>query len=271
MTAYESDLTTLRRAVLENPPDDAPRLVYADALRDAGDHEWANLIAGQFAGGRARVCLNAIVAGTTDSCHGWDRCPDCAFLEARGLPAVLLSGHDDYVVRRGFVDEVTLPLVRFVGGTCPSCRGHGRHADHSEAECTTCGGKTGTGKCGTGKIVGIATALFASHPVTRVRLTDVQPVRLDRYRTTTGKPAKRGHMVERYAVWEFPVGELPVAFGRHPLPWDIYDHMNSGVTHEEWVTEAEALAALSTGCVRYGRKLAGLPDLPSGPTPAAVG
>ena len=35
---------------------------------------------------------------------------------------------------------------------CPECGGHGRIADCSEAECTNCGGKTGTGKCGTGSI-----------------------------------------------------------------------------------------------------------------------
>src|SRR5690349_2258850 len=47
-----TDLDALHRAVLDHPDDDTPRLIYADALEDAGDAERAAFVRGQVAADR---------------------------------------------------------------------------------------------------------------------------------------------------------------------------------------------------------------------------
>lgn len=295
-----SDYAGLYRAILEVPYDDAPRGAIADVLDDAGAADRARFVriglelamqrdparrppASEANDRRqdrlelnSRRLLKRWAVGRTgcNAIHWLGTLPGFAHPFANVSKRRCYTGWApsapqdlaprdgttaaDYVYatfRRGFVDEVALPLRAFYGDErpCPNVEDATTCPETNALEC--CSECEHTGVIGE---EGIAAALFAAHPITRVRLTDVVPVRLDRWRNTS--PTEIA--VERYHVWEFPVGErrdgLPTR-----LPWDIYDHMDHGVTHGEWTSEESALESLSHGCVRYGRRLAGLPDLPA--------
>lgn len=65
-------------------------------------------------------------------------------------------------VRGGFVEQLSLPAVLFLGGTCPACDDDTRAAGLA-ARCW-CGG--------TGDLPSVAPAVFAQQPVRRVTLSD---------------------------------------------------------------------------------------------------
>jgi uncharacterized protein (TIGR02996 family) len=245
----------LLRTLLERPDDDAPRLVYADWLDENGEPDRAEFIRVQIYKGDLSYSWQYKVDK-----HGWRNHLGCKWVADLCLrheqrtgswpgyswgsspsptgPGLYKSGAEEVwmkyqgcvetTFRRGFVDEVALPWLTFLGGNCPECRGHGRHADHSEAECTACGGKTGTGKCGTGKVVGLAATIFAAHPVTRVRLTDavIHP--------SGGNDT-------------YYVGNLGV------FPKEYWRRL------EGLRSRSDALGALAAVCLEHGRKLADLP------------
>jgi uncharacterized protein (TIGR02996 family) len=122
-----SDRDGLMAAILDRPTDETPRLVFADWCDDHGDEGWAYLI--RSGGDHPTVCppgspadvyfYPGPAAGTTYTVK-----------LAEGIRDV------SFVVTRGFVDEVRLPLAAFL--------------EH-------------------------APALFAAHPLTRVVLTDREP------------------------------------------------------------------------------------------------
>lgn len=76
-------------------------------------------------------------------------------------------------VRRGFVAEVRCDLATLLGGACGRCGGVGlmrwytAHGDNDESDCPDCKG--------TGRVEGVAKALFLSHPITGVVLTGLSP------------------------------------------------------------------------------------------------
>jgi hypothetical protein len=143
------------------------------------------------------------------------------------------------VVRRGFVDEVRLPLAAFVGGgVCENCEGTGRvDGDRFEQSepCPDCGGEIGPGDednprgvCpSTGRVEGLARSLAEQHPLTRVVLTDREPVEL-----------RDG--------WHWPVGDNP-----RGIPWDFYDRMPS----MPYPTREDALDTLALAAAAWARSL----------------
>jgi len=84
---------------------------------------------------------------------------------------------------RGFIRDIRLTSEEFFKiadkliwhpkqtMACPECGGHGRHADCSEAECKNCGGKIGTGTCGTGKV--LRPCPDTAHPIKKVTFTTI--------------------------------------------------------------------------------------------------
>lgn len=105
----DDTLTGLVRFMHDHPADDAPRLLYADRLRELGQDELADAVAYGIAN------LDAVWTCDGDSsvgmgCIGDESvCPTCSLIEWLGFPRLLL-GEDGYKVRRGFVEEVTCPL-----------------------------------------------------------------------------------------------------------------------------------------------------------------
>lgn len=135
----------LLRAVLEKPEDDAPRLIFADWIEEAGDDVHANYI---------REAIR-----TRSDIYPVHLMP--SFKQTLGF---------DW--SRGFMSGVRLTSAEFCGGPCGWCSSTGMigrlSSTGAQAEpCPRCSGA--------GRIDGIARELFERHPIIRVVLTDQKP------------------------------------------------------------------------------------------------
>lgn len=189
--------------IIEHPTDDAPRLVYADWLEDNGDLTRAEFVRVQVELARTSerdcggyYCETDVDDGSTThrGCR-WDR------LRRRERELLLAHGHDwlagigikmvchdggeaegvNYEIttgtekgggiqcnfRRGFVDEVRLPLAAWVGVVCPGNRGL---ECCQTLLCPTCNVTGRTGAHGV--------ELVRAQPITRVEVSDREPYSL---------------------------------------------------------------------------------------------
>ena len=207
-----SDAAALLAAILANPDDDLPRLMYADEI-EPSEPARAEFIRVQVE--LASLAVRCPSGGDVERCRceQFGPCKWCAageplrrrereFLrdwtrtllgEPKGLAPCRRGNELGYKTatgqfvavefRRGFVAEVSLPLAAFAGGPCPWCRGRGLEwyadatGDMGDRECEACGGMFGKIR-GSGLTTGVAPALFARHPVERVTLTDREPIRI---------------------------------------------------------------------------------------------
>lgn len=148
MTAALSDLATLHRAVLLHPDDTLARLAFADALEEQGDDIRAEFIRLQIRLD-APVGIDSITGKMHLHRHMRDSLPE-RVRETRllfathhgvwsGFPEALYPPTVLWEFRRGFIEEITLPLASFTEET--------------------------------------ARALFAAQPITTVHLSDRKPQR----------------------------------------------------------------------------------------------
>lgn len=170
-------------AILARPDDDLPRLVYADWLEEGGQDARAKVIRDQCADPRPAVfpeglsatfftfaALNVVVTGQPS-----DPVRDLAkaAVAVEAVEAAPATPGVQWVVARGFVAEVRLPLAAFLGGQCERCEGRGQvysggGVDYEDDPlCPRCKGD--------GRTHGLAAGLFAAHPITRVSPTDRTP------------------------------------------------------------------------------------------------
>lgn len=156
------------------------------------------------------------------------------------LPAPIacsnLNGQSDTLTvtfRRGFVASVALPLAAFLGGSCGRCGGQGDRSDASL--CPAC--------YGTGRTPGLAASLFASMPLTAVRLTDREPWD-GRYWHNMNRSRNRSE---------------PADYGRSDLPQEVWDQLDGfdicTDRFKRFSTNVAAIEALVSACVKYGRSL----------------
>lgn len=250
-----TDRDSLLRAILTDPHDDLPRLVFADWLEERGEGDRAEFVRAQCDLAR----LRALGCHEGESCNVTGQCAECGrdveaeplrrrerdlfraddrrTLDWFGLPrpwarvvrltpfdenrgddpyAIAHLGDDPYAIaRRGFLDELRLPLPAFLA-----------HAG----------------------------AVFRAHPVTAVRLTCRRP----------NSPHPDGPF-----WWQYdpdigpnnPAWLPPEVFGRLPgekRAWRTHRFEAGEVVR----TRAEADDQLSVASVGLGRTLAGLPPLP---------
>ncbi len=266
----------LLRSILENPADDAPRLVYADWLDDHGEpvraefirvqcrkgdlsyswqykidkHHWRTTLGCRWVSDL--VLAHEKVTGTWPS-YSWgsSASPTGPGLYKSGAEKVWMkySGCVEVEFTGGFVASVSLPLAVLVGGECGRCGGTGRaerpvnpvdFRRHGET-CPACRGERRT--------PGIARDLFARHPVTEVRLTDKQAWQM-------GQGVRFG--------WTDDPNDFP-----GPTDWYVPKPIHSLLTGRVvtgrgrmWYTRREgADRDLSRAVVAWGRSLAGLPPL----------
>src|SRR4051794_38996455 len=97
-----SQRDAFRQAILDDPDDDAPRLVYADWLDDHGEHAGAEFT--RVRGGRARGVGGAPALRPTDREGELWRAHGAGW--GKGVPYWARRSPDWVVLRRGFVDEV---------------------------------------------------------------------------------------------------------------------------------------------------------------------
>lgn len=266
-----SDADALMLAILTDPADDLPRLVYADYLEEHGEPERAEFIRVQcqlstddaddarnnrlgtnplrrrerelltaknaLAWGPSRVMWDAGLKAPTCSLNFMDSCP---------------AGWVGLEFRRGFVESVRLPLAAFAGGgPCGRCVPdpepgslqavaddpwiRPRRYVRRRSECEFCSG--------TGRHAGGAADLFAAQPVERVTLTDREPQNSD---PNWGWVKRIEDDVDCHAYC------LPASL------WDLlalsFDTMRT-VQFKHAPTRAAAMDALSAACVAWGRGL----------------
>lgn len=217
----------LRRAVLESPHDDLPRLIFADRIQEDGEDELAEFV-------RVQCELATILADTPERFHhNLDMTLDTQDLDQQrwkheiwGLQKrenelwkVVGDSFDVYgmqsrmgwektdgeqnvcVVRRGFIDEIRLPLTNYIGR---------------------------------------AVALFSEHPIERVILAGCIP---------TPEP---------------PMGDFVVYRSRpdHLGPlWPIMHPDDPDVAFVDYIGLSRLLDIVSIAAVTYGRQQAGLGSL----------
>lgn len=203
----------LLRAVLCDPGDDTARLAFADYQEEHGGEGWAYLIR-QW--GQPTVCP---VGASADVCFY----PGPAAGTHYTVQLATGSRGVQYVVRRGFVDEVRLPAAAFTED--------------------------------------FARELFARHPVTRVVLTDREPQQwLPEIRGLPPGCANRWFWNVRGPDSSVPGYPHYVPRG---VQWSaVWLRAKWYCDTPTYDTADAANAALSDACVAWGRSLAGLPPLP---------
>jgi uncharacterized protein (TIGR02996 family) len=266
------------RAVCWAPFDDGPRLVYADRLDERGECARAELIRVQ-----CKLARWPCECDTSEErvYHDECRCKERAALRRRErellreywwrwnpaavpypsacanfgrppvpAPAVTVE------FRRGFVGSVTLTAAQFFGGPCGWCGGTGEPGAYGD-RCPACRG--------TGRVDGLAAALFRAAPITEVRLSDREPDAIGNGRLAWWHTDPDWHRPGLYRHHWLPVELRPHLTGRICEP---VDEPRPGVCGFDYGDSFEgtdgvglARADCSAACVAAGRARANLPAL----------
>lgn len=192
-------LDPLLHAVLANPKYDIVRLVYADALEEAGDGERAEFIRVQIAlanqrnpkrrppaskendrvQDRLEKRINVLWRGGINFIFQDEMCKlfdgsIATVIDPNWKP----RDHSVFLVERGFVSSVRCSLAAWCGETCIGCNGLGETSvtdfdgrDYHRGDCPRCHG--------TGRTPGHGAGIVARHPVERVEFTDAYSVITD--------------------------------------------------------------------------------------------
>jgi uncharacterized protein (TIGR02996 family) len=247
MSAILTEYDAILRDVLLHPGEDCWRLIAADWLEDDGDPLRAEFI-------RVQVEL----ADAPPVCPAW--CPgpeDCrpAWLRRRerDLLAVLPVGR---LGAPGLRDRASVLAERATVFGCCS-----RHADNRACCCLEEAaaaayrrGFVAEATLTLDAFLTHAAALFSAHPVEVVRLSNRQP-HTGRFHSDDGSGWE--FQDRRFWLWDH---QRPNSSACNHLPYDLYERLDRSVSpwHKQYLSEVDALAALSDACVAYGRHAAGL-------------
>jgi len=248
-TQHHADATgnALMRAILANPFDLRPRLVYADWLDENNrDEECQTCADGRVSNRYAeRAEFIRLMIDNPDFADSANN-ERLSALSLRhdaswfGLPTWWAVGSMEgvpgpaAVLRNGFVEEIRCPLVWWVGGVCDDCQGHAEDGS-PDGNCRACNN--------TGRTPAHGPEVVSRHPVTKVTITDREP-------------------------WDFGDGE----FGWHSeggsaltntssLPPGVCRAMGGIVFARRYTTYEAAVEALSRVLVDWAREKAGLPAI----------
>ncbi len=264
MTTLTADGAAIHAAILREPGCDLHRLAFADYLDEQGDPDRAEFIRVQVAKERDPN-FHGFLCLPERSCRGCRSERDLLELHWRpwcGFPATYCGNYHDAgavgaTFRRGMVDVVRLSCAAFVGERCAMCRDKPKPC------------------MGNACALGLARAIFAAHPVTRVVLTDIKPRAVrDTAPASIGRLAGVDDVGER-GEWYFRSipDVIPRSGVTHDVSPEVFDLLPDrkayfGELHLAfYATAAAANDALSAGCVALGRSRAGLPPLAEGSAP----
>lgn len=193
-----NDELALMSAILADPADDTPRLIYADWLEEQGDADRAEFIRdcvwmhanhtdcpvrlSDLGRGRpvplrcgiCEYCTRRRRAEKFYAKHPWIEAPSYAVaFEPTPLDGAMPTCHGlTLVIQRGFVAEVHTKLQTWMGGKCEQCEfveasGYAQTDFYSHRPggvCKLCNGS--------GTIPGHGPAIVSRHPVERVVISD---------------------------------------------------------------------------------------------------
>jgi uncharacterized protein (TIGR02996 family) len=193
--------------------------------------------------------------------HGHDWCSTPAGLA--GVRVLNLCGRDaatadnwlGITFRRGFVAEVRLSAAAFLGGPCRSCY---IEVGGRRIGCRVCSD--------TGRTPGLAGPLFAAHPITAVRLTDLEPFEWtpDAGSSSFDQPPQYSWINEEK---QRGMGDERRRRAMVPaLLWPEVVKRPKRVRHDEYArffTRQAARDALSAAAVAFGRAAANLTAQPA--------
>ena len=265
-----TDRDALRRAILESPADDAPRLIYADYLDEHGEPERAEFIRVQCEIARFEwrtIDRTDVVCSQDVEAHEalrsrelgllrdarltwlWPGAPKESQTETdRSIGHMGPAGGPRFVFRRGFVVQITCPTAVLLGGVCGTYENGWHHRGSfafGSIPCQSCRGS--------GATPGIAAELFRREPVEQVRLSDLEP--------WTGETNRHGYGWAR--VPTVPHRPLTDLDGRHWIPAIIFDRLPMGWGDkymQSYPNRTVAVDALSMATVQHCRELAGLAE-----------
>jgi uncharacterized protein (TIGR02996 family) len=227
-----NDLDALLRAIIFNPDEDTPRLVYADCLEEHGRHRRAEFI-------RLQCELHA-------RCHGGPTPTPQDLVEMRPL-----LDREQEILRDAVRDTVAIadsPIPWWAVFNAPS-----RLFSHGPGGRLSGNAHRGFVPVVTGPTAAFlaeAGLIFGTQPVQGVRLTDRQ--------TTTSHGAGFGLYDSK------PVNHDAWRRLRACLPHELFRLLPPGNTDPEWHnllaydTREAALAALEVACLAYGREKSGI-------------
>lgn len=232
-----SDREALIRTICVDPFDDAPRLALADHLDEAGDPMWSEFIRFQIRAYTLKHDHRPVAeSGGCEKCALGRRVRIRRFRE---------------LMKRLWTDFATcwLPDKFPIPDDAKQAWGMGQANGRIIAELRSGAslerGLVGRLVCTHETFMRHAGKLFAYAPIINVSLTDRVPA-------TSGGNVGGYQWYESSANWR-------VTSNRSILPAALFGHLPRAPVRP--ITYAEAFAALSLACVRYGRKLAGLPPL----------
>lgn len=242
-------------AIIADPTNDMPRLVFADWLDEHDEPERAEFIRAQFyelkrdesdhtdyvgrSLNKSYLALRWIAAGFGDwtwNGNGGD-----------GIGVVADNGVE-LIYRRGFVADVYCPLSVWIGVTCGHCNGEqrvGRHYD--PASDTMRGGRT-CGQChGLGRYNAHGPRLVREHPLEVVRATDREPLQ------TRRQPYDPPDAVDWFR-WEPCYRHVAGTLAREDIPIDVFKMMwNPDRFVNAFPTREAAQAALSDALIVWAK------------------
>lgn len=240
MIIQDANASALLRTICSDPSDDLPRLAYADWLEEQGtgsDLARAEFIRVQiaYANLQSEECACGFIdppGRICDVCLGQRRERELFY----HLYSVLLAGlpfGSRCVLALDDDTASALPVLRY-------SRGFVGDAALPLASWLTHG-----------------PALVTCQPITTVRLTDRKPGRGWYFEAVVEKPASKD-------FWSWGLQIENASARSDSLPHYIYQHLDASIIqyHKQYLSEEDALAALSRACVTWARQEAGLPPLP---------
>lgn len=245
--------TGLLRAILEDPHDDFPRLVYADWLDDHGESERAEVIRMQIELPSVPPCAclfhgcgemfpdNESVGCMPHRRRSYLRRRERDLLQSYApawFGSIRWKTHADVYAARATVRGCCERHANSVGCDCLAQAIDWRFERGFVCEVTL----------PLAAFEAHAKAIFSAHPVTRVTLSDREPYRWFHGRCFWSSEA-----------WPFESSERLPNRLFHLLP--KLGPGNDPASMGDFVDRRAAIDALSDACVTYGRALAGLPEL----------
>jgi uncharacterized protein (TIGR02996 family) len=258
-----ADLDALFRAILLDPLDDLLRLAYADALDEAGGEE--NTARAEFVRTQVAITNKVCTRPAKRRATGWrSRCAEedpCECCDLRRRECEPLTGRNAEAWFPGpwWKDYYAAPWGDVPRISAMPKEGPSRWPGVLVLRATFRRGFAESVTLRTQSFFDLAPALFRASPIVEVKLDDRRPSPLGR-----GVKTARVRWRAPGPDWHRGNDRLPATLWERLAGGEVGDRGTRayrGATHGQ--SRRLAIADLSQACVRFGRRAAGLPDLPA--------